>query len=71
MATGERCLHIAPTSVVAALGFLGCALVTSPAFAVMFLSLAAAGCLSAHGPFWPLPSKFLTGPAAAGGIGVD
>jgi len=37
---------------------------------VLCLSLAAAGCLSAHGPFWPLPSKFLTGAAAAGGIGL-
>jgi len=68
--TGERCLHIAAASAVAAIGFLGCALVTSPAVAVLFLSLAAAGCLSAHGPFWPLPSKFLTGAAAAGGIGL-
>ena len=68
--TGERFLHIAAASAVAALGFLGCALVTSPALAVMFLSLALAGCLSAHGPFWPLPSKFLTGAAAAGGIGL-
>ena len=25
---------------------------------------------AAHGPFWPLPSKFLTGAAAAGGIGL-
>jgi ACS family tartrate transporter-like MFS transporter len=68
--TGERCLHIAAASAVAAVGFLGCALVTSPALSVMFLSLAAAGCLSAHGPFWPLPSKFLTGAPAAGGIGL-
>jgi len=68
--TGERCLHIAATSAIAAFGFLGCALVRSPALALMFLSLAAAGCLSAHGPFWPLPSKFLTGAAAAGGIGL-
>jgi ACS family tartrate transporter-like MFS transporter len=68
--TGERCLHIAAASAVAAVGFLGCAFVQSPAFAVMFLSLAAAGLLSAHGPFWPLPSKFLTGSAAAGGIAL-
>ena len=59
--TGERCLHIAASSAVAAVGFLGCALVQSPTLAVMFLSLASAGLLSAHGPFWPLPSKFLTG----------
>lgn len=68
--TGERCLHIAAASGVAAVGFLGCALVQSPVLAVMFLSCAAAGLLSAHGPFWPLPSKFLTGAAAAGGIAL-
>jgi MFS transporter, ACS family, tartrate transporter len=68
--TGERCLHIAAASSVAAGGFLGCALVRSPALSVMFLSLASAGLLSAHGPFWPLPSKFLSGSAAAGGIAL-
>jgi ACS family tartrate transporter-like MFS transporter len=68
--TGERCLHIAAASGFAAVGFLGCALVQSPALAVTFLSVAAAGLLSAHGPFWPLPSKFLTGAAAAGGIAL-
>jgi ACS family tartrate transporter-like MFS transporter len=68
--TGERHLYIAGASAVAAFGFLGCALVESPVLAVMFLSVAAAGLLSAHGPFWPLPSKFLTGAAAAGGIAL-
>ena len=68
--TGERCLHIAGASGVAAAGFFGCALVQSPVFAVMFLSISAAGLLSAHGPFWPLPSKFLSGAAAAGGIAL-
>jgi ACS family tartrate transporter-like MFS transporter len=68
--TGERCLHIAAASAAAVSGFVGCALVQSPVLAVMFLSLAAAGTLSAHGPFWPLPSKFLTGAAAAGGIAL-
>jgi hypothetical protein len=29
-----------------------------------------AGLLSAHGPFWPLLSKFLSGAAAAGGIAL-
>ena len=68
--TGERSLHVAACSAVAAFGFLGCAFAPSPAIAVLCLALAAAGCLSAHGPFWPLPSKFLTGAAAAGGIGL-
>ena len=26
--------------------------------------------MGAVGPFWPLPAKFLTGPAAAGGIAL-
>jgi ACS family tartrate transporter-like MFS transporter len=68
--TGERCLHIAAASAVATVGFLGCALVQSSGFAVMFLSVAAAGLLHAHGPFWPLASKFLSGAAAAGGIAL-
>jgi ACS family tartrate transporter-like MFS transporter len=68
--TGERCLHVVAASAIAAVGFFGSALVKSPVFAVMFLSLAAAGLLSVHGPFWPLPSKFLTGAAAAGGIAL-
>jgi ACS family tartrate transporter-like MFS transporter len=37
---------------------------------VLALSLAAAGLLSSHGPFWPLPSMFLSGSAAAGGIAL-
>jgi ACS family tartrate transporter-like MFS transporter len=68
--TGERFLHIAAASAVAAVGFFGAALVQSSALAMMFLSLASAGLLSVHGPFWPLPSKFLTGAAAAGGIAL-
>ena len=68
--TGERCLHIAAASLTAFVGFLGAALVTSPVLSVLFLSLASAGILSSHGPFWPLPSKFLTGSAAAGGIAL-
>jgi ACS family tartrate transporter-like MFS transporter len=68
--TGERCLYIAAASAVAAIGFIGCALVQSPTLALIFLSIASAGLLSSHGPFWPLPSKFLSGAAAAGGIAL-
>ncbi len=68
--TGEQCLHIAGASAVAALGFLGSALVQSPVFTVIFLSFALAGLLSVHPPFWPLPSKFLIGAATAGGIAL-
>lgn len=68
--TGERFLHIVAASTVATVGFFGCAIVQSPALKVMFLSIASAGLLSAHGPFWPLCSKFLSGAAAAGGIAL-
>jgi ACS family tartrate transporter-like MFS transporter len=68
--TGERPMHIAAASCVAAAAFLACALVHSPAWIIVFLSVANAGLISSHGPFWPLPSKFLTGTAAAGGIGL-
>ena len=68
--TGERFIHIMAATFVAAAGFLGCALLTSPALVLMFLTLAAAGLQSEHGPFWTLPSKFLTGAGAAGGIAL-
>jgi ACS family tartrate transporter-like MFS transporter len=68
--TGERTLHIAACSATAGLAFFGCAFAQSPVLKVIFLSVATAGLLSAHGPFWPLPSKFLTGAAAAGGIAL-
>ncbi|MFO0836879.1 MAG: MFS transporter, partial [Phycisphaerae bacterium] len=68
--TGERCLHMASASAAAFVGFLAAAFLESPPLVVAALSLAAAGTLSAHGPFWPLPSRFLSGPAAAGGIAL-
>jgi len=68
--TGERPLHIAMAAGVAAVGFLGAAMFHSPVLIVACLSLALAGLLSSHGPFWPLPSRFLSGSAAAGGIAL-
>jgi ACS family tartrate transporter-like MFS transporter len=68
--SGERLLHIAASATAAAIGFLGSAYLHSPMLVVLALSLAAAGLLSSHGPFWPLPSVFLSGSAAAGGIAL-
>jgi MFS transporter, ACS family, tartrate transporter len=68
--TGERLLHISASAAAAAIGFLGSAYLHSPVLVVLALSLAAAGLLSSHGPFWPLPSVFLGGSAAAGGIAL-
>jgi len=68
--SGERLLHVAATATLAAIGFLLSAYFHSPVWIVLGLSLAAAGLLSSHGPFWPIPSTFLSGSAAAGGIAL-
>jgi MFS transporter, ACS family, tartrate transporter len=68
--TGERVLHIAATALTATFGFLASAYLHSPVLIVLALSLAAVGVRSAVGPFWTLPSTFLSGSAAAGGIAL-
>ena len=68
--SGERFLHIAIPSAVAAVGFVASAYFTSPVPAMLALTLAAVGDLGTRGPFWSLPTRFLTGSAAAGGIGL-
>src|SRR5215471_10404581 len=48
-------------------GFFGCALSRQPILALVFLAMVPIGHCAAYGPFWSLPSRFLTGaPAAAG-----
>ena len=68
--SGERLLYVAGCAAAAAIGFVASAWLHSPAGVVLALSLAAAGLLSSHGPFWPLPSAFLSDSAAAGGIAL-
>jgi ACS family tartrate transporter-like MFS transporter len=68
--TGERFKHVAVPSFIAAIGFSASALLTSPVPAIIALSVAAAGDLGTRGPFWALPTRFLAGSAAAGGIAL-
>jgi ACS family tartrate transporter-like MFS transporter len=68
--TGERFLHIAIPSAIGALGFIASAYFTSPWPAMMALTVAAVGDLGTRGPFWALPTRFLTGSAAAAGIAL-
>ena len=68
--TGERLLHIAACAVVAGVGFLAAAWLHAPVAVVVGLTVALTGLLSTHGPIWPLPSTFLSGSAAAGGIAL-
>ena len=68
--TGERRFHVAAPAFVAAVGFLITATFPSPAVSLLGLSLAAAGIWGAVGPFWTLPTAFLSGASAAGGIAL-
>lgn len=68
--TGERFLHIAVPSMVAALGFSASACLTSPVPGMIALTVAAVGDLGSRGPFWALPSRFLAGSASAAGIAL-
>jgi ACS family tartrate transporter-like MFS transporter len=68
--TGERFLHIAIPSAIAAIGFVASAYFTSPLPGMIALTVAAVGDLGTRGPFWTLPTRFLAGSAAAAGIGL-
>jgi ACS family tartrate transporter-like MFS transporter len=68
--TGERFLHIAIPSAIAAVGFVASAYFTSPLPGMLALTVAAVGDLGTRGPFWTLPTRFLAGSAAAAGIGL-
>jgi ACS family tartrate transporter-like MFS transporter len=68
--TGERFLHIAIPSAIAAVGFVASAYFTSPLPGMLALTVAAVGDLGTRGPFWTLPTRFLVGGAAAAGIGL-
>ena len=68
--TGERCLHVAAGTFVAAIGMAMSGYVHSPLPGLIAMSLAAGGILAANPIIWLLPTTFLTGTAAAGAIGL-
>jgi ACS family tartrate transporter-like MFS transporter len=68
--SGERLLHLAIPTAVAAAGFVVSAFYTTPVLGILALTVAAVGVTSTRGPFWALPTRFLTGRAAAGGIAL-
>jgi ACS family tartrate transporter-like MFS transporter len=67
---GERRWHVAIPSFISAAGLILSASTRDPVLSLAALSLAAAGIWGALGPFWSLPTAFLTGAAAAGGIAL-
>lgn len=69
--TGERRMHCAMATLVAAVGLtLTGFLLHSAVLALIALTIASIGILAAFPVFWSLPSAFLAGTAAAGGIAL-
>jgi MFS transporter, ACS family, tartrate transporter len=68
--TGERAIHIAIPLFVSAVGLVGCALLHQPVLAITALALVPLGHCASYGPFWSMPTQFLTGPAAAAGVAL-
>ena len=66
----ERPLHVAVPLLISGAGFFGCAVLREPILALFFLALIPIGHCAAHGPFWSMPSRFLTGAPAAAGIAL-
>jgi ACS family tartrate transporter-like MFS transporter len=69
-AFGERIWHVAIPALAAAVGLIGAAITQFDIVSLYFLTLAAVGIYAALAPFWSLPSRFLGGTAAAGGIAL-
>jgi ACS family tartrate transporter-like MFS transporter len=68
--TDERPWHVFLPLLIMGAGFFGCALLRQPILALVFLAMVPIGHCAAYGPFWSLPSRFLTGAPAAAGIAL-
>jgi ACS family tartrate transporter-like MFS transporter len=68
--TLERRYHVAIPAIVAGTSLALLGTTRSPFYSVALLCLLAAGVYSSLGPFWALPSEFLTGFSAAAGIAL-
>ncbi len=68
--TGDRHFHAAVPALVGVAGLVMSAATTNPLLALLVFSIAAAGIWGLLGPFWALPTTYLSGTAAAGGIAL-
>ena len=66
----ERRWHYVIGAAVAAVGFVGVAMGISPVVSLISMSIAAIGLYGCKPPLWAVPSQFLSGTAAAGGIAL-
>ena len=67
---GERRMHTAGPLLVTAAALVAAAFAGSAAVTIAAISVAAAGIFAAFPVFWALPTAFLSGAAAAGGIAL-
>jgi ACS family tartrate transporter-like MFS transporter len=68
--TGERRWHVAMPAFISALGWTMCAFIVSPVWFIFSLAVMQMGIMSMLPTFWSLPTAFLSGAAAAGGIAL-
>jgi len=68
--TRERPWHVALPAFVGCLGLIASATVSNPILSTMALSVALIGIYAAIATSWTLPTAFLTGTAAAGGLAL-
>ncbi|WP_034303343.1 MFS transporter [Herbaspirillum sp. RV1423] len=68
--TGERKMHTACAGLCGGVFLAASALVPSPLAGLILICIAAMGLWATLGVFWTLPTQFLTGAAAAGGIAM-
>jgi ACS family tartrate transporter-like MFS transporter len=66
----ERRIHFVVACIVATLGLIAAGVFNGTWMAVVAMSVAAVGLYGSKPAFWPLPSTFLCGTAAAGGIAL-
>ena len=69
-ATHERVWHVVCPAVVSGLALIASAYLGNPVFAAVALCICAMAVYAAVPTFWSLPTGFLTGSAAAGGIAL-
>jgi len=66
----ERRWHFVIAACVAALGLVAAGPLLGSLWALIAMSVATVGLYGSKPAFWPMPTEFLTGPAAAGGIAM-
>src|SRR5437660_4593903 len=66
--SGERRWNLFVTCMLGCIGLVICGLFVNSYWAIVGMSISAIGFYGTKGPFWSMPTMFLTGPAAAASI---